>query len=150
MLLFLRSPLSILCAFSPKSPLLMFLSSTKALSMLSATSCPRQSPTADNTVDHVRGDAPVPFDPVSQHSNISRQHNFRSYDSVALKVFKMAISIPKCTPICSHSWAITGTTFFSRSTAVGLLLRSLPLTGSTEGEGVGVTVMEGRKLVTCL
>ena len=150
MLLFLRSPLSILCAFSPKFPLVMFLSSTKALSMLSAASCPRQSPTADNTVDQVRGDAPVPLDPSSQHSNISRQHSFRSCDSVALKVFRMATSIPKWTPICSHSCAIAGTTFLRRSTAVGLLLRSSPLRGSTEGEGVGMTVREGRKLVTCL
>ena len=33
--------------------------------------------------------------------------------------------------------------FFRKSTAVGLLLRSSPLSGSTEGDGVGVTVMEG-------
>ena len=122
-----------------------YLSSNKALSMRSTTSRPRLSSTADKTVDHVRGDSPVPLDPCSQRSNVSRQYSFTSWDSVALKVFRMATSIPKWTPISSHSWAIAGTTFFRRSTAVGLLLRSSPLSASTECEGVGVTVWEGRR-----
>ena len=113
--------------------------------MLSATSHPRQSPTANKIVDHVRGDSPVPFDSCSQHSNISRQHSFTSCESVALNVFKMAASIPKRSPSWCHLWATEGINFFKRSTAVGLLLRSSSLRGSAKGEGVGITV-GGRRL----
>ena len=119
------------------------LSSNKALSMLSATSRPRQSSTAYKTVDHVRGDSPVLLDSCSQHSNISRQHSFTSCDSVTLNVFKMATSIPKWTPSWCHLWATEGTTFFKRGTEVGLLLRSSSLRGSATLDGVGVTVREG-------